>query len=305
MGSTKKLSDKWRFGSPKSKIARSPPLTKEGTDTSDQNDRLITTTDSQSTLYTPAPAPPRTSHQLQASSPSSSPRARGSEPSSAGEDDLALERPSDTGRPGGKISRSPLPGFRKLFRLNRTKGKKSQHDERRAAGNLEKRSPGHAGSSSNTVPPDRGSGDLFKETEDQREHLIENARMGRVPPPDQDASPTRKCRGAKSDDSKHAREMLHDHGKEHAAGMKDIVGRPPPRIVYVGVFLNGVAVTLASYAPARGADARSLVKAVSITAAVTTTDSTTDSSSGPYTKITTIAVLSHRILCEKTQVHNN
>lgn len=301
MGSTKKLSDKWRFGSPKSKIARSPPSTKEGTDTSDQNDRLITTTDSQSTLY--APAPPRTSHQLQASSPSSSLRARGSEPSSAGEDDLALEYPSDTCRPGGKISRSPLPGFRKLFRLNRTKGKKSQHDERRAAGNLEKRSPRHADNSSNTVPPERGSSALFKETEDQSEHLLENARMGRVPPPDQDASPTRNGRGAKSDDSKHTREMLHDHGKEHAADMKYIVGRPPPRIVYVGVFLNGVAVTLASYAPARGADARSLVKAVSIMAAVITTDSTTDSSSGPCTNIN-IAVLSHRILSEKTQINN-
>ena len=39
--------------------------------------------------------------------------------------------------------------------------------------------------------------------------------------------------------------------------------RASPQIIFIGVFLNGIAVALASYAPFRGADARALVKSVS------------------------------------------
>lgn len=52
------------------------------------------------------------------------------------------------------------------------------------------------------------------------------------------------------------------HGEDDAALREKMDDRRPPRIVFIGVFLNGIAVALASFVPAGGADARPLVKAV-------------------------------------------
>ncbi len=53
-----------------------------------------------------------------------------------------------------------------------------------------------------------------------------------------------------------------ERGVEEISAVK--AGKVPPRITFIGVFLNGVSVALASFAPFGGVDARiALVKAVS------------------------------------------
>lgn len=183
--------------------------------------------------------------------------------------------PSVGRRVGGR-SRSPLLGLRILAKnFSRNKGRRRDKEE--AHGGEGVRPPEQAGTGSDSTKKTRLS--PREEPDHPKCHpeaspckdltgsVVVDVQQGHPPVAaavEEDTPATGELKHAagmlRSDDQlvkggKVANE-LSETGKRQRAQ------RAPPQIAFVGVFLNGIAVTLASYAPVGGADARALVKSV-------------------------------------------
>lgn len=194
---------------------------------------------------------------------------------SHGDDESPL--PSADRRVGGR-SRSPLLGLRILANNFSGKGRPREKEEAREGGGGEGvRPPQQAAGSDSTKktrPGPRGAGvepksspgtvvvtrkDLTRSTIDgQKGHSPVVTAVEDVTPA---GGGLIDAPSILSDDrvkgERAARTLLDTPKRQQKAQ------RPPPQIAFIGVFLNGIGVALASYTPQGGADARDLVKSVS------------------------------------------
>lgn len=208
-------------------------------------------------------------------------RGRPKEHSSSGElclSDGDDESPlSSTGKRVGGRSRSPLLGLRILANNFSRKGRSREKEEAREGGGGEgvrppqqtvgsdstnKTRPGPRGgdvdpqSSPGTVVPRK---DLTRSAIDgQNEHTpmataVEDVTLAR--------SGLIDTASMLSDDQVKGERAAHN--PLSTAKRQQRAQRGPPQIAFIGVFLNGIGVALASYTPQGGADARDLVKSVS------------------------------------------